>query len=132
MVVTDTVADMISRIKNALNVKKREVDIPASKLKLEIARLLQEEGYIANYEKIEDNKQGILRIYLKYVDGERSVIRDIKRISRPGKRQYVNKEEIPRVLEGLGRAFISTSRGLLTDKECRKNELGGEVLLYVW
>ncbi len=132
MVVTDPVADMISRIKNALNVKKRGVDIPSSKLKLEIARLLKEEGYIANYEQLEDNKQGILKIYLKYVDGDRSVIKGLKRQSRPGKRHYVNKEEIPRVLEGLGRAIISTSRGLLTDKECRKNDLGGEVLLYVW
>jgi small subunit ribosomal protein S8 len=132
MVVTDTVADMICRINNALMRKKSETDVPLSKIKQEIARLLKEEGYIANYEVVENKVQGTLRISLKYTPTGDSVIRDLKRISRPGKRQYVNVDEIPKVIEGLGRAVISTSRGLMTDKECRKNRLGGEVLLYVW
>ncbi len=131
MVTTDPITDLIIRIKNALERKKDFTDIPSSKLKVEIARALKEEGYIANYNLIEDNKQGILRVFLKYTsDG--SVIRDMKRISRPGKRAYVNSGSIPRVIEGLGRALISTSRGVMTDKECRKNRLGGEVILYVW
>ncbi|MBN2407952.1 MAG: 30S ribosomal protein S8 [Elusimicrobia bacterium] len=132
MVVTDTIADLIIRVKNAIERKKSEVDIPSSKMKQEIARLLQEEGYIANYKYIEDSKQGILRIYLKYADDGSSVIRDMKRISTPGKRVYVGTSDIPRVTEGLGRSIISTSRGLLTDKECRKNRLGGEVVLNIW
>ncbi len=132
MVVTDTIVDMICRIDNALMRKRGEVDIPLSKVKQEIARLLKEEGYVANYEVIEDKVQGMLRISLKYTPAGDSVIKDFKRISRPGKRQYVNVDEIPKVIEGLGRAVISTSRGLMTDKECRKNRLGGEVLLYVW
>ena len=132
MVITDPISDMICRIKNALARKKSQVDIPSSKLIQEIARLLKEEGYIANYKVIEDNKQGILRIYLKYTHDGSSVIRGIKRISHISYRVYAGTNNIPRVLEGLGRAIISTSRGLLTDKECRKNHLGGEVLLYVW
>ncbi|MFC2062115.1 30S ribosomal protein S8 [Elusimicrobiota bacterium] len=132
MVVTDPIADFVIRVKNALERDKSEIDIPSSKIKQEIARLLKEEGYIANYKNIEDTKQGILRIYLKYTERGESVIRNIKRISTPGKRIYVGVNEIPRVLEGLGRALVSTSRGLLTDKECRKNRLGGEVLLHVW
>ncbi|MEA3506721.1 MAG: 30S ribosomal protein S8, partial [Elusimicrobiota bacterium] len=112
MVVTDTVADMICRINNALMRKKSETDVPLSKVKQEIARLLKEEGYIANYEVIENKVQGTLRISLKYTPSGDSVIRDLKRISRPGKRQYVNVGEIPKVIEGLGRAVISTSRGL--------------------
>lgn len=132
MVVTDPIADLIIRIKNALQRKKSEVDIPLSKMKQEIARLLKEEGYIANYKTIEDNRQGNLRIYLKYTDNGGSVIRNMKRISSPGRRVYSRVDEIPRVIEGLGRSLVSTSRGLLTDKECRKNRLGGEVILYVW
>lgn len=132
MVVTDPIADLIIRIKNALQRKKSEVDIPLSKMKQEIARLLKEEGYIANYKTIEDNRQGNLRIYLKYTDNGGSVIRNMKRISSPGRRVYSRVDKIPRVIEGLGRALLSTSRGLLTDKECRKNRLGGEVILYVW
>ncbi len=132
MVVTDPIADMICRVKNALVRKKSQVDVSSSKIMQEIARLLKDEGYIANYKNIEDNKQGILKIYLKYtVDGD-SVIQDIKRISHLSRRIYVGVDNIPKVLEGLGRAIISTSRGLLTDKECRKNHLGGEVILYVW
>ncbi len=132
MVVTDPIADFAVRIKNALSRKKTHVDIPGSNVKREIARILKEEGYIANYKNIEDNKQGIVRIYLKYTQKGLPVITDIKRISRPGRRFYVGIDEIPKVLEGLGRAVISTSRGLLTDKECRENRLGGEVLIYIW
>ena len=132
MVITDPIADMVCRIKNALARKKNEVDMPFSKMKQEIARLLREEGYISNYEKIEDNKQGILKIYFKYNEDGRSVIRDMRRFSTPGRRIYSKNQEIPRVIEGLGRAIISTPRGLLTDKECRKNRLGGEVILFVW
>jgi len=132
MVITDPIADMICRTRNALERKKSEVDMPSSKILHEIARLLQEEGYIANYKLIEDNKQGILKVFLKYNQDGSSVIRNMKRISHLGARTYVGVSDIPRVLEGLGRAIISTSRGLLTDKECRKNHLGGEVLLHVW
>lgn len=132
MVVTDPIADFAVRIKNALARKKTHVDIPGSKVKMEIARICKEEGYIANYKNIEDNKQGIVRIYLKYTDRGRPVITEIKRMSRPGRRKFVSIEEIPKVLDGLGRAVISTSRGLLTDKECRENRLGGEVMLYIW
>lgn len=131
MVVTDPISDMICRINNALMRKKDSVEIPSSKMKVEIARVLKEEGYIANYSNVEDNKQGILKIFLKYTK-EGSVIREMKKISRPGKRSYVDADSIPRVIEGLGRAVISTSRGLMTDKECRKNRLGGEVILFVW
>ena len=132
MVVTDPIADFSVRIKNAIARKKTHVDIPGSNAKREIARILKEEGYIANYKNIEDGKQGVVRIYLKYTPKSRPVITDIKRISRPGRREYAKVDEIPRVLDGLGRAVISTSRGLLTDKECRENRLGGEVLLYIW
>ncbi len=132
MVIIDPVADMISRIKNALARKKSEVDMPSSKVLQEIARLMKDEGYIVSYEVVEDNKQGMLRLFLKYTTNGNSVIRGIKRISRLSRRIYVGVDNIPRVLEGLGRALISTSRGMLTDKECRKNRLGGEVVLYVW
>ena len=132
MVVTDPIADMAVRIKNALARKKTHVDIPGSKVKFEIARIFKDEGYIANYKRIEDNKQDTVRIYLKYTNESRPVISEIKRISRPGCRKYVSVHEVPKVLDGLGRALISTSRGILTDKECRKNRLGGELMIYVW
>ncbi len=132
MVVTDPIADMAVRIKNAQARAKTHVDVPGSRVKLEIARILKEEGYIANYKKIEDNKQGIVRIYLKYTEKRKGVITEIKKVSTPGCRKYVKVDEIPRVLEGLGRAVISTSRGLLTDSQCRENRLGGEVMLYIW
>ena len=131
MVTTDPIADMVCRISNALERKKDHIDVPSSKLKVEIARVLKEEGYIAGYNKVEDGKQGVLRVFMKYT-AEGSVIRNIKRISRPGKRHYVTSDSVPRVIEGLGRALISTSCGLMTDKECRKNRLGGEVILHVW
>ena len=132
MVISDPIADMICRIKNALARKKSNVEMPSSKMLQEIARLLKDEGYIANYAFKEDNKQGILDVALKYTEDGGSVIRGIKRISHLSQRKYIGVDTIPKVLEGLGRAIISTSRGLLSDKECRKNNLGGEVLLYVW
>ncbi len=132
MVVTDPIADLICRLKNAIQRGKDKIELPSSKIKQEISRLLKEEGYIANYKNIQDSKQDILTIYLKYTGKNQSVIVDIKRISRPGRRKYVNADQLPKVIEGLGRALISTSRGVMTDKECRKNYLGGEVLMYVW
>lgn len=132
MVVTDPISDFVIRIKNALQRNKEDVIIPSSKMKVELARLLQEEGYISGYEVIEDNKQGILKIGLKYTEEGESVIREMKRVSKPGCRIYCNVSEVPRVIEGLGRAIISTSQGLLTDKECRKSNVGGEILIKIW
>ncbi|NMB37976.1 MAG: 30S ribosomal protein S8 [Firmicutes bacterium] len=132
MVLTDPVADMITRIRNASSVKHESVDIPCSKLKVEVARILKEEGYIREYKVIEDDKQGILRIYLKYGPNKEKVISGIKRISKPGLRVYANKEEIPRVLGGLGIAILSTSQGVMTDRAARKSNIGGEVICYVW
>lgn len=132
MVLTDPVADMITRIRNASSVKHESVDIPCSKLKVEVARILKEEGYIREYKVIEDDKQGILRIYLKYGPNKEKVISGIKRICKPGLRVYANKEEIPRVLGGLGIAILSTSQGVMTDRAARKSNIGGEVICYVW
>lgn len=128
---TDPIADFFTRVRNAIMVKHDKVDSPASNLKSHIAELLKEEGYIKNFRVIEDEKQGVLRVYLKYKD-EESVIRGIKRVSKPGRRAYVKRDSIPRVLNGLGIAIISTSAGLLTDKTCREKGVGGEVLGYVW
>lgn len=132
MVVTDPISDMICRMKNAIQRSKLQVDMPSSKVKEEIARLLKDEGYIENFKTIEDTKQNVLRIYLKYTDNKESVIRGIKRVSKPGGRKYVGLDQVPRVIEGLGRAILSTSKGMLTDKGCRKNGVGGEVILNVW
>ncbi|MGB9698283.1 MAG: 30S ribosomal protein S8 [Thermodesulfobacteriota bacterium] len=133
MVMTDPLADMLTRIRNANKAKHEKVDVPASNLKAQIARILKEEGYIKNYKLIKDGRQGILRIYLKY-EGDRKnpVITGLKRISRPGLRCYVKKEDIPQVLRGLGTAILSTSKGVLTDKEARKLNVGGELLCEVW
>jgi small subunit ribosomal protein S8 len=132
MSMTDPVADMLTRIRNANMVRHDRVDIPASRLKEEVVRILQEEGYIKSYKYLEDRKQGILRISLKYSDGKERVILGIKRISRPGRRAYVGKAELPRVLNGLGTAIISTSRGIMTASQCRRAGVGGEVICYVW
>ena len=132
MVLTDPIADMLTRIRNASSVKHESVDIPASKMKIEVARILKEEGFIREYKIIEDNKQGVLRIYLKYGPNRESVISGIKRISKPGLRVYAGKDEIPRVLGGLGIAILSTSQGIMTDKAARKNNIGREVICYVW
>ncbi|HEY8436959.1 MAG TPA: 30S ribosomal protein S8 [Haloplasmataceae bacterium] len=131
MAMTDPIADMLTRIRNANQMRHEVVDIPASRIKLQILELLKREGYINDVEYIEDNKQGILRVYLKYVKGER-VIKGLKRISKPGLRVYAKKEELPRVFNGLGIAVISTSEGILTDREARQRNIGGEVIAYVW
>ena len=129
---TDPIADMLTRIRNAALIKKKEVMIPSSKLKTEVARIFKEEGYIRNFKVIEDNKQGILSISLKYGDDNTSVISGIRRISRPGRRLYCTRDSIPKVLDGLGTAVISTSKGLMTDKRCADLGLGGEILCYIW
>lgn len=132
MVMTDPIADMLTRIRNANSVKHESVDIPSSKLKVEIARILKDEGFIREYKVIEDGKQGILRIYLKYTPQKDQVIQGLKRISKPGLRVYANKDEVPRVLGGLGIAILSTSKGVITDKTARQKGVGGEVICYVW
>ena len=131
MVMTDPIADMLTRIRNANQAKHESVEMPASRLKLEILEVLKNEGYIAEYEKIEDGKQGVIKVTLKYVNKER-VIKGIKRISKPGLRVYAKSTELPQVLNGLGVAIISTSNGVMTDREARKNKLGGEVIAFVW
>ena len=128
---TDPIADMLTRIRNANQAKHEVVEMPASRLKLEILEVLKNEGYIAEYEKIEDGKQGVIKVTLKYVNKER-VIKGIKRISKPGLRVYAKSTELPQVLNGLGVAIISTSNGVMTDREARKNTLGGEVIAFVW
>jgi len=132
MSMTDPIADMLTRIRNANRAGHERVEIPGSRLKLEIARILREEGFIRNYRLIDDRKQGILRIYLKYGENLEKVITDLKRISKPGRRVYVGIANIPRVYGNLGTAVLSTSQGVLTDFQCRKAKVGGEVLCYVW
>ena len=129
---TDPIADMLTRIRNANSAKHKTVDVPSSKMKTAIAEILFKEGYIKSFELISDENQGIIRITLKYDEKGTRVIDGIKRISKPGLRVYANKEELPKVLNGLGTAIISTSQGLKTDKEAREAGIGGEVLAYVW
>ena len=129
---TDPIADMLTRIRNANSAKHKTVDIPASKMKTAIAEILFKEGYIKSFELINNENQGIIRITLKYDEKGARVIDGIKRISKPGLRVYAGKEELPRVLNGLGIAIISTSKGLKTDKEAREAGIGGEVLAYIW
>jgi small subunit ribosomal protein S8 len=130
--VNDPVSDMLLRIRNALTARKKTVDIPASRLKVSIIRIFKDEGYIKNYRILKDNRQGVLRVYLKYVkDGRGSIIRNLKRVSTPGRRVYLPIHRIPRPDGGLGIAVVSTSKGLFTDKECRREKVGGEVLLEV-
>ena|SRR5690554_1886760 len=131
MVMTDPIADMLTRIRNANQMRHEVVEMPASRIKLQILEVLKKEGYINDVEYIEDNKQGILRIYLKYFKNER-VIKGLKRISKPGLRVYAKAEELPKVLNGLGVAVISTSEGIITDREARQKQIGGEVIAYVW
>ena len=129
---TDPIADMLSRIRNANNARHKSVDIPCSNIKKEIAKILLDEGYIKGYDVVEDDKQGIIKIDLKYSqDGER-VISGLKRISKPGLRVYVKCDDVPKVLGGLGIAIISTSKGIITDKMARQNKVGGEIICYVW
>ena len=129
---TDPIADMLTRIRNANSSKHKTVDIPVSNMKKAIAQILFDEGYIKSFEEVKDNAQGIIRITLKYDEKGVRVIDGIKRISKPGLRVYASKDELPQVLNGLGIALISTSKGIKTDKEARKEGLGGEVLAYIW
>ena len=132
MVMTDPVADFLTRIRNANMVMHESVEVPASKTKLAIAEILKNEGYIKEYEQVEDGKQGVIRVYLKYGANKTKVITGLRRISKPGLKVYCKKDEVPKVLGGLGIAIISTSKGIVTDKEARKLGLGGEVICYVW
>ncbi|MGI6049236.1 MAG: 30S ribosomal protein S8 [Acetivibrionales bacterium] len=129
---TDVIADMLTRIRNAAGANHQTVDIPASNLKKQIAQILLDEGYVKSFIEIDDKKQGIIRITLKYVDNKKNVITGIKRISKPGLRVFAKKDEIPKVLGGLGVAIVSTSQGVITDKEARKRGVGGEILAFVW
>ncbi len=131
-VVTDTIADMLTRIRNANSMRYTEVKVPASNLKLELARILKEEGFIKDYKVLEETAQGMIQITLKYGEKKERVITGLKRISKPGLRVYAKASEVPKVLNGLGIAIISTSNGIMTDKEARKQGLGGEVLAYIW
>ena len=132
MQITDPIADMLTRIRNANTAKHETVDIPASNMKKAIAEILNNEGYIKGYQIIEDGKQGVIRVTLKYSANKEKVISGIKRVSKPGLRMYAQADELPRVLKGLGIAIISTSKGIMTDKEARKLHIGGEVLAFVW
>jgi len=132
MPVTDPVADMLTRIRNALRVRRAQVDVPGSKVKLGIASVLKEEGFIRDFRFIEDDRQGIIRLYLKYGRDGEEVIRGLKRVSRPGRRVYRKYDEIEKVLGGLGVAILSTSKGVMSDKKCRRDRAGGELLCIVW
>jgi small subunit ribosomal protein S8 len=132
MVMTDPIADLLTRIRNANMVRHEKLEVPASNIKKEIAEILKREGFVRDVEYIEDNKQGIIRIFLKYGSSNERVITGLKRISKPGLRVYAKADEVPRVLNGLGIALVSTSQGVYTDKEARAKQVGGEVLAYVW
>ena len=132
MQITDPVADMLTRIRNANTAKHEKVDVPASNLKKAIAQILLDEGYIKAYEIVDDGTQGIIRITLKYLAGKEKVISGLRRVSKPGLRVYAGVDELPKVLKGLGVAIISTSKGVMTDKAARANHVGGEVLAFVW
>jgi small subunit ribosomal protein S8 len=128
---TDPIADMLTRVRNAVHIKAEKVDIPISKMKLEIAKILKEEGFIRAYKILKDRRQGILRVIPKYIDNA-SVISGLKRISKPGRRVYVGSDEIPKVMGGLGVAILTTSKGVMSDKSCRHDSVGGEVICHVW
>ncbi len=132
MQITDPIADLLTRIRNASTSKHETVDVPASKMKKAIVDILNEEGYIKGYQEIEDGKQGVLRITLKYGPNHERVISGLKRVSKPGLRYYAGADELPRVLKGLGIAIVSTSKGIMTDKKARAEHIGGEVLAFVW
>ncbi len=132
MSMTDPIADMLTRIRNACQARHKRVDVPASKVKRELARIMAEERFIDNFAFFEDGKQGQLRLYLRYDERSQSLIRGLQRISKPGLRHYAAKDKIPRVLRGLGIAIISTSRGLMTDREARRAGIGGEIICKVW
>ncbi len=132
MQITDTIADMLTRIRNANSAKHQTVDVPASNMKKQIAQILVDEGYIKNFRVIEDDKQGVIRITLKYTENKSQVITGLRRVSKPGLRIYSNSKDMPKVMKGLGIAIVSTSKGVMTDREARKNNVGGEVLAFVW
>ena len=132
MQMSDVIADMLTRIRNANDAKHATVDIPASKMKKAIADILVEEGYVKSYQVIEDGKQGVIRVTLKYGQGKAKVIRGIRRVSKPGLRIYAGYEDMPKVMNGLGIAIVSTSKGIMTDKKARAAKIGGEVLAFVW
>ena len=132
MQISDVIADMLTRIRNANDAKHESVDIPASNLKKSIAQILLDEGYIKNFQIVEDGKQGIIRVTLKYAAGKQKVIHGLKRVSKPGLRIYSNCEDMPRVMNGLGIAIVSTSKGVMTDKKARQANVGGEILAFVW
>ena len=132
MQITDPIADMLTRIRNAGTAKHESVDVPASKMKKSIAEILLKEGYIKAYQLVDDGTQGVIRITLKYLPGKEKAIQGLKRVSKPGLRIYAGADELPRVLKGLGVAIVSTSKGVMTDKEARAAHVGGEVLAFVW
>ncbi len=132
MQITDTIADMLTRIRNANSAKHPSVDIPCSNIKKQIAQILVDEGYIKNFRVIEDNKQGVIRITLKYTENKSQVITGLRRVSKPGLRIYSNCKDMPKVMKGLGIAIVSTSKGLMTDRKAREEHVGGEVLAFVW
>ncbi len=132
MHITDPIADMLTRIRNANNQRHVSVDIPASNMKKAIAKILLDEGYVKNVEYIDDATQGVIRVTLKYAENKQKVLTGLKRVSKPGLRIYASCEELPRVLKGLGIAIISTSKGIMTDKEARRSNVGGEVLAFIW
>jgi len=132
MSMTDPVADMLTRIRNACSARHRRVDMPVSKLKMEIARLLKDNHYIQEFQVLDDGRHGLLRLYLKYHDGDQPVIRELRRVSTPGLRRYVGAREIPRVRNGLGMAIVSTPKGLMSDRDARTAHMGGELLAVVW
>lgn len=132
MHITDPIADMLTRIRNANSARHESLDVPASNMKKAIAQILFEEGYIKKYEVTNDDRQGNIKIWLKYSENKKQVIVGLKRVSKPGLRVYANREDLPRVLKGLGIAIISTSKGIMTDKKARRENVGGEVLAFVW
>ena len=132
MQITDTIADMLTRIRNASSARHETVDIPASNMKKSIAQILVDEGFVKSFQVIEDGKQGVIRMTLKYVDGKTPVITGMRRVSKPGLRIYSNCEDMPKVMKGLGIAIVSTSKGVMTDKKAREENVGGEVLAFVW
>ena len=132
MQITDTIADMLTRIRNANSAKHPTVDVPASNMKKQTAQILVDEGYIKSFRVIDDDKQGVIRITLKYTENKSQVITGLRRVSKPGLRIYSNSKDMPKVMKGLGIAIVSTSKGIMTDREARKNNVGGEVLAFVW
>jgi len=132
MQITDTIADLLTRIRNASSAKHDTVEIPASNLKKDICQILVDEGYIKSFTVIEDGKQGVIKVTLKYTDGKTPVITGLKRVSKPGLRIYSNVEDMPRVMKGLGVAIVSTSKGVMTDRKARAEHVGGEILAYIW